>query len=104
MWIIVTLHSRVSKSLISKLLRGEGTAQEPRERVMPAAWRESMTVGETLPAGGDLTGMGPAPPSLSSIQSTSRASHWQNSARNQEPREPSDVVCMHQPILAESKV
>lgn len=46
MWIIVIVHSRVSNSLIPKLLRGEGTEQEPRERVMPAALRESMTLLE----------------------------------------------------------
>ena len=55
-WTRVTIHPRLhNNSLIPKLLRGEGVVQETRERIMPAALRESMT----QLAGGDLAGRVP---------------------------------------------
>ena len=63
-WTRVTIHPRLNNiSLMPKLLRGEGIVQEPRERVMPAALRESMTAGDTQLAGGDLAGRVPGPSS-----------------------------------------
>ena len=59
MWTRVTIHRRLSNSLLPKLLRGEGVVQEPGERVMPAALRESMTAGEAQLARGDLAGREP---------------------------------------------
>lgn len=45
LWARVNIHPRLSNNLILKLLRGVEVVQEPRERVMAAALRESVTAG-----------------------------------------------------------
>lgn len=73
MWIMVTIHPKVSNSPIPKILGGERIVWELRERVMPAALRESVTVRETQPAGRDLAERVPEPHFLPTLQSIARA-------------------------------
>ena len=101
-WTRVTIHPRLNNiSLMPKLLRGEGIVQEPRERVMPAALRESMTAGDTQLAGGDLAGRVPGP---SSPFSASNLLPELSIGKTQpeSPWEAPGVVCMSLPVWAEA--
>ena len=100
----VTIHPRLhNNSLIPKLLRGEGVVQETRERIMPAALRESMTAGETQLAGGDLAGRVPGPPSPFSASNLLPALSI-GKTQPETPWEAPGVVCMSLPVWAEGKV
>lgn len=75
MWIMGTIHPRISNSLIPKLLRGADIVQESTESCL-LPYRNQYSVGETQPAGRDLAAGVPGPHSPS-LQSTARAPHWQ---------------------------
>ena len=96
----VTIHPRLhNNSPIPKLLRGEGVVQETRERIMPAALRESMT----QLAGGDLAGRVPGPPSPFSASNLLPALSI-GKTQPETPWEAPGVVCMSLPVWAEGKV
>ena len=99
-WARVTIHPRLhNNSRIPKLLRGEGVVQETRERIMPAALRESMT----QLAGGDLAGRVPGPPSPFSASNLLPALSI-GKTQPETPWEAPGVVCMSLPVWAEGKV